>query len=278
MRSVGAALACAAVVLFAAGQTPQPSFEAASIKTNKSNSLGMRLGMPTGRLSGANVTLGLLIRSAYQLPDFRVVGGPAWIEIDRFDVEATAGAAVSSEQIRAMARTLLEDRFRLKAHTETRELPIYVLSFARRDAKLGDQIKPSGVECRPITPPAGAPLPPPPPPGPAPSGVQQCPSMLTPGHVSARKLTIARFASALSLFVSRDIVDKTSLSGEFDLDLHWLPDQMPSVTSGRLFSPIDSTAPPLSTAIQEQLGLKLESSRGPVEVLVIESVEKPTED
>jgi len=102
--------------------------------------------------------------------------------------------------------------------------------------------------------------------------------MLTPGHISARKLTIARFAYSLSLFVSRDIVDKTNLSGELDMDLHWLPDQMPSVTSGRLLSPVDSTAPPLFTAIQEQLGLKLEPSRGPVEVLVIESVDKPTED
>ena len=278
MRSSGAALVGAAVVVFAAGQSPRPSFEAASIKANKSSTPLVRLSTPTGRLSGLNVTLALLIRNAYQLPEFRVVGGPAWIDVDRFDVEATAGAAVSADQIRAMTRTLLEDRFHLKAHMETRELPIYVLSFARRDAKLGDQIKPSGVECRPVTPPPGAPPAPPPPPGPAPTGVQQCPSMLTPGHISFRKLTIARFAGALSIFVSRDIVDKTNLSGEFDLDLHWLPDQMPSPSSFRLLSPIDSTAPPLFTAIQEQLGLKLEPSRGPVEVLVIDGVEKPIED
>jgi uncharacterized protein (TIGR03435 family) len=278
MRSIGAAVAVAAVAVFAAGQAPRPSFEAASIKTNTSNSPIVRLSTPTGRFSGLNVTLHMLLRSAYELPDFRMIGGPAWIDMDRFDVEATAGASVSFEQIRAMERTLLAERFHLKTHTETRELPVYVLSIARRDGKLGDQIKASGAECLPMKPPAGAPPPPPPPAGPTPAGAPQCPSMLMNGNVSGRKLTIAQLATTLSLFVNREVIDRTSLTGVFDLDLRWLPDQLPFVAPGTPPPPVDTTAPPLLTAIQEQLGLKLESSRGPVEVLVIDSVEKPVEN
>jgi uncharacterized protein (TIGR03435 family) len=276
MRSIGALFAFTAVVVFAAGQSPRPSFEAASIKTNKSSSPLVRLSMPTGRLSGVNVTLRMLIRNAYQLPDFRMIGGPLWIDSDRFDIEATAGAAVGFDQVRAMERTLLEDRFHLKTHTETRELPIYVLSVARRDGKLGDQIKASGTECLPMKPPAGAPPPAPPPPGPTPAGAPQCPSMLAPGNVSGRKITMARLVTTLSLFVNRQIVDRTDLAGEFDLDLRWLPDQAPPADV-RL-APADATAPSLFTALQEQLGLKLEPSRGPVEVLVIDGVQKPAED
>ena len=102
--------------------------------------------------------------------------------------------------------------------------------------------------------------------------------MLTPGNISARRLTIARVATALSGFLGRVVVDSTNLSGEFNLDLHWLPDQMPLAVPGVPLSPIDPTAPSLFTAVQEQLGLKLESSRGPVEILVIDSVEKPADD
>jgi len=276
MRTLPAGAVLPAVLFFAAAQTPRPSFEAASVKANKSSSGLVRLSMPTGRLSGVNVTLRFLIRNAYLLQDFRMSGGPAWLDIDRFDIEATAGAAVSFDQIRAMERTLLEERFHLKTHTETRDLPIYVLSLARRDGKLGDQIKASGTECLPMRPPAGLPPPPPPPPGPTPSAASQCPSMLAPGHISGRTITIARVATTLSTFLSRAIVDRTNLSGEFDLDLSWLPDQPPPADVRQ--APTDATAPPLFTALQEQLGLKLESSRGPVDVLVIDSADKPTED
>jgi uncharacterized protein (TIGR03435 family) len=269
-------MAGVAVAVFAAGQAPRPSFEAASVKTNTSNSPLVRLSMPTGRLSGVNVTLRMLIRNTFQLPDFRMIGGPGWMDSDRFDIEATAGTSVGFDQVRAMERTLLEERFHLKTHIETRELPIYVLSVARRDGKLGDQIKTSGAECQPMKPPAGAPPPPPPPPGPTAAGTPQCPSMLAPGYVSGRKITIARLVTVLWLFVGRQIVDKTNLAGDFDLDLRWLPDQAPP---NDVRAPTtDATAPSLFTAIQEQLGLKLESSRGPVEVLVIDGVEKPTQD
>jgi uncharacterized protein (TIGR03435 family) len=278
MRTLRAVLALHAVLIAAAAQTPRPSFEVASVKVNRSSSPLVRLATPTGRLSAVNVTLRMLIRNAYQLQDFRMIGGPSWMDADRFDVEATAGASVTFDQVRAMERTLLDDRFHLKAHSETRELPIYVLSLARRDGKLGDQIKPSGAECLPMKPPAGAPPPPPPPAGPTPTGAPLCPSMLMNGNVSGRKLTIARLATTLALFVNREILDRTNLTGEFDLDLRYLPDQVPFVPPGAPPLPIDTNAPSLFTALQDQLGLKLESSRGPVDVLVIDSADKPTED
>jgi uncharacterized protein (TIGR03435 family) len=278
MRKPHVVVALAVVACVASAQTPRPAFDAASVKVNTSNSPLVRIGTPTGRLSAVNVTLRMLIRNAYLLQDFRMSGGPGWIDTDRFDVEATAGASVTFDQIRAMTRTLLEDRFQLKTHTETRELPIYVLSVVKRDGKLGDQIKLSGAECLPMKPPAGAPPPPPPPPGPAPNGAPACPSMLAPGNISGRKLTIARLATTLSLFLNREIVDKTALAGEFDLDLHYLPDDIPFAPPGAPRPPVDTSAPPLFTALQEQLGLKLESSRGPVEVLVIDSAQKPKEN
>ena len=278
MNKLKAAILLPAAVLLVAAQTPRQAFEAASVKVNRSSGTLVSLSMPTGRLSGVNVTLRMLMRIAYQRPDFRMIGGPGWIDGDRFDVEATAGAAASVDQVRAMTRTLLEDRFHLKTHTESRELPVYVLSIARRDGSLGEQIKAAGAECVPIRPPAGAPPPPPPPAGPAPAAAPRCPSMLMNGHLSARKLTIARLASTLASFVNREILDRTNLTGEFDFDLHWLPDQLGFIPAGAPPPPIDTSAPPLFTALQEQLGLKLDSSRAPVDVLVVDSVAKPTED
>jgi len=154
-----------------------------------------------------------------------------------------------------------------------------VLTVSRRDGKLGEQMTPSGADCQPITAPKGAPPPPPPPPGGAADRRPGCPSMLSPFAISGRKMPMSLLISTLSNSLNRHIVDQTNLTGTFDLDLHWLPDQLPNNAGG--FAPqlpIDTSWPPLLTALQEQLGLKLESARGPVDVLVIESAEKPSSD
>jgi uncharacterized protein (TIGR03435 family) len=261
--------------MIAAAQAPRPVFEAASVKPNTSGPGLVRVMTPPGRFSVVNAPLRMVLRNAYALPDYRMSGGPGWLDTDRWDIEATAGGAATFDEIRAMTRTLLEDRFKLKAHTETRELPIYVLSMVRRDGRLGDQIKASGAECLPITAPPGAPPPPPPPPGPAPTRAQ-CGSLLGMGAIGGRKLRIQRLAEVLEPYVGRHIVDQTNLPGEFDLDLRWLPDQPPGRGGPPLLS--DDNAPSLFTALQEQLGLKLESQRGPVEMLVIDEVSKPSAD
>jgi uncharacterized protein (TIGR03435 family) len=179
-----------------------------------------------------------------------------------------------------MLRSLLEDRFKVVARTETRESPIYALILARSDGKIGGQLRRSGEECLPPTAPPGAPAPPPPPPGAGARG-GQCPSIQGPGLISGRKMTMARLSDALAPSVSRVVIDRTGLEGTFDLDLQWLPDQPrlggPLGNGSGGFVP-SSDLPSIFTALQEQLGLKLDSQRGPVEMLMIERAERPTDD
>ena len=275
----------AAALLLTAGQTPRPAYEVTSVKPNTSGTFLVMIRNPPGRFSATNITFRMLLRSAYNLPDFRMIGGPSWMETDRFDVEATAGQTSgpgSAAESRLMQQALLADRFKLRAHMETRDQPIYLLTIVRRDGKLGDRIKLAGNECLPITPPAGFPPPPPPPPGGAPRDGPGCPSLFGTGNgaISGRKLSIDRLASTLSPSVNRVIVDRTNLSGLYDLDLRWVPDLVPNAAGPGVPPPPvgDPNAPPLFTALQEQLGLKLDSSRGPVDVLVIDGVEKPSAD
>src|ERR1700730_10541459 len=125
-----------------------PVFEAASVKPNTSGDARVILvPQPGGRLTGTNVTAAMLIRFAYDLPDFQVLGGPTWLNSDRFDVLAKAEGDPSVDQKRWMVRRLLAERFRLTAHTETRALPIYALVMARRDGRMGPQLRPTEADC-----------------------------------------------------------------------------------------------------------------------------------
>ena len=261
--------------------SPRLAFAVASIKADTSGSGLVRLSTLPGRISAVNVTLRMLLRNAYNIPDSRMSGGPPWIGIDRFDVEARSDGAEPAGQVRAMLRSLLEDRFKLNARIETRDLPVYSLIVARSDGKLSNQLRRSGDACLPPTPPAGAPPPPPPPPGGLGPTSGQCPSILAPGAISGRQLTMARLAETLSLWVDRTVIDRTGLEGNFDIDLQWMADRPLSGGPGdfgRGGPPPSSDLPSLFTALQEQLGLKLNPQRGPVEVLQIDRVEKPAED
>jgi len=270
----------AIALLLSAAQTPRPVFEAASVKFNTGGGGPTRVSTFPSRFSAVNATLHMLVRYAFNVPDYRLSGGPNWMDADRFDIEGAAGRSVDFDDIRAMTRAVLEDRFKLRSHVESREQPILVLSMARRDGKLGEKMMPAGEECKTITPPKGAPPPPPPPPGGAPAAGPRCPSMLGLGAISGRKLPMSLFVSTLSNYVGRQIVDRTNLTGTFDLDLQWTPDNVnvaPGTAPFPVF-PFDPNGPSLATALQEQLGLKLEPSRGAVDVLVIDSVEKPSAD
>ena len=268
------------VCLLAGAQTPRPAFEAASVKVNTRNDGLTRVATFPTRFSAVNATLHMLVRYAFNVPDFRLSGGPNWMDSDRFDIEGAAGRTVEFDEIRAMTRTVLEDRFKLRSHVEQREQPIFVLTVSRRDGKLGPQMTPAGDECKLITPPAGAPPPPPPPPGGAAASAPRCPSMLGIGAISGRKLPMSLLVSTLANYLNRHIVDRTNLTGTFDLDLRWTPDNLnvaPGTAPFPVF-PFDPNGPSLSTALQEQLGLELDSARGPVDVLVIDAVEKPSAD
>jgi uncharacterized protein (TIGR03435 family) len=273
----------ASAVALAQPPAGSPAFEVATVKVNASGpgpSFGLML-LPGGRVFAQNASLRDLIRAAYALEDAQLEGIPASIRSTRFDVDARMGGDATIDIARAMTRTLLAERFRLTAHTETRQLPIYDLVMARSDRSPGRGLRTSGKACAPVTLPAGLPPAPPPPAGsgmPITPGAFQCPSGLLPGHLSLRSLDMAAFASVLwRRLVQRPVVDRTGLSGQFDIDLTYLPEL--ETVNGRPASENPSLpaqilgAPSIFTAVQEQLGLKLESSRGPVDVLVVDRVE-----
>ena len=284
------------------GQTSAPSnpqFEVASIKPNKSGDGRVMMSVqPGGRFTATNVTLRMMIRNAYQLQEFQITGGPSWIADERFDIAAkaeagdTMGDPFRAEQTgqpsrgQLMIRALLAERFKLVVHNEEKEMPIYALVPARSDGKLGPQLKASEADCAAIVAAARArggrgPTGPPPDPGrggPPP----QCGIRIGPGNMAVGGSPMSQVATSLSMFAGRIVVDKTGLSGSYDFTLTWTPDQMPGAGQRPPGAPepppIDPNGASLFTAVQEQLGLKLDSQRGPVAVLVIDRVERPTEN
>ena len=296
VRRATTILALIVVPVVGANQSA-PQFEVASIKPNKSGDGRVMIGVqPGGRFTATNVTLRMLIRNAYQLQDFQITGGPSWLADDHFDIVAKAEAGdTMGDPFRAeqsgqpsrgqlMIRALLAERFKLVVHDETKEMPIYALVVARSDGKLGPQLKVSETDCAAVLA-AGrgrgrGPMPPPPEPGqPAP----QCGFRIGMGNMAVGGAPLTQVANSLAMFVGRIVVDKTGLSGNYDFTLTWTPDQMPQRPPGApepLVNgvPIDANGPSIFTAIQEQLGLKLDSQRGPVAVLVIDRAERPTEN
>jgi len=249
-----------------------PAFEAASVKTNRSTapSGGAQL-QPGGRFIANNSTLFNLVRNAYTfdgdpLQTFQIIG-PDWIKTSRFDIVATAERNVSLAEAQAMLVTLLVDRFALVVHRERRTLPIYELRVVR-EGQTGTRLKPSAIDCAARTAAARAPV----------AGVTPAPECGTrggAGRLVGTGITMARLAASLANLVSgigQTVVDSTLLAGQFDLELEWTPDAPGSAASA---APAGAS---IFTAIQEQLGLKLESTRGPVDVLVIDRVERPREN
>ena len=283
------AIAIAALVLNidrlqARAQSPSPEsprFEVASIKRNTLNDRIVVSQAQNGRVMLRGHTLGMLIQSAYQLQDFQVIGGPAWIETDRFDIQATEPAldpasaagpvAPGPGQPRPrdlMLRALLEERFNLSVHKETRERPVYALVPARSDGRLGAALKPTAGDCATA------------------KGTESCGTTVGPGYIRVRGVTMAQLATAFSRLgmtgssLNRLVVDRSGLEGRYDAELKYTPENIPDLgPNPPAFLPaIDPNGPSIFTAVQEQLGLKLDPQRGPVEVLVVDRVERPTEN
>jgi uncharacterized protein (TIGR03435 family) len=273
--------AAAAVALFLsaipvlAQSGPQPSFEAASIKVNKSGEAGGRFGGRPGQIVVTNYTLRDIIRNAYGLQRYQIVGGPDWQAQDRFDITARAPEGSTQPQMLAMVQTLLADRFKLRVHRETRDLPVYALVLARSDRRLGPKMQPASVDCAAL---AAARSRGENPPIPQPIGERPvCGAQANPGRLMAGGYAIPDFARNLSGFAGRPIIDRTGLSGTYDFELLWTPDEPPP-TGVTLPGWYDPNGPSLVTAVQEQLGLKLDATTGPVDVLVIDGAERPMAD
>lgn len=259
----------------------QQTFEVASIKPNNSGDARSSISVqPGGRFLASNIGAKSLVSFAYQMEDYQVVGGPSWLTSTRFDVVAkaptdipivptTAGGPPSSWQL--MMRALLAERFRLTAHTDTREMPVLNLVVARNDGRLGRQLQRSTADCSSLSPrPPGAPAP-------DPNERPTCGMRLAPGAISAGGRSMAGLAGTLTQFVQRPVTDRTNLSGLFDFDLQWAYEPTNAITA-QLAVPVDPDSPPLFTALQEQLGLRLDAARAPIPVLVIDSIERPTPD
>jgi bla regulator protein blaR1 len=282
----GAGVAAVAVpLLVGVGDSPQVlaqsasvaarQFDVAAIKPNNSgtNVLGIRV-VPGGGLRAINATLRSLISEAYQVRDFEISGGPSWLGSARYDIEAKGQLDPTSQeqaglQVMKMLQALLADRFQLRVHRQTKEMPIYALLVANN----GPKLQASREAC--FDPTAGIP-PPPTLPGQSPS--RPCGGFNNSSNqMLGASVGVSRFAANLSRFTGRTVVDRTGLKGTYDVALRWAPDEGQAwLPTGPV--PPDNAQPSIFSAVQEQLGLRLESQRGPVEVLVIDQAEKPSEN
>ena len=261
-------------------------FEVATVKQNKSGEIGPRFSGRPGRFSVKSATLQEIIMYAYELQAFEIFGGPGWVTNDRFDIDATMEPAptgsASGPRQRRLLRALLAERFTLIVHEERREMPVYAMVLARPDRKLGERLRPFDGDCAKG---AAAPL------APELSALRPeanrakdptpCMMGLIPGRISGRGMMVSNLTDTLSTLppVRRRVIDRTGLTGQFDFDLEWTPMATSSApaAAGVPNAPSDAV-PNVFTALQEQLGLKLESTKEAIPVLVIDSVNQPSQD
>jgi uncharacterized protein (TIGR03435 family) len=257
------------------------AFEVASVRRNTSGSPGSRINLTEGRFTATNVSLRQLILEAYRLQPLQIEGGPDWLGTARgrkgpgdtlFDVVATIEEGTPPASVPAMLRALLVERFRLGAHTEARKLPIFALVRARDDGKLGPNLSGSAEQCDAGIA-AGGPLR-------APAtrvaadGRPTCGMTIGPARMRGAGTTMTQLAGALAVFTERVVVDRTGLGGFLDFELRFAP----SGPGARPVVAVDPDAPSIFTALEEQLGLKLEASEGAVEVFVIDGASLPIEN
>jgi uncharacterized protein (TIGR03435 family) len=270
-----------------AAQQPSP-LEVASVKPNRSPDARPGFNVAPGRYTWTAYTVKSLIELSHQRNAFdrrETIGGPDWIDKDRFDivVQAERGAALTDPDgfpgpVFAMVRAVLADRFGLVAHNEVRERPVYALTTARPDGRLGAGLKRADSDCGEAMRKMVAPVP-----GPRPPGPPSCTFGGGPGRIQGNVVTLAMFGNMLAGMVGRPVIDRTGVAGHFNITLEYTPEagitslpSPPGVPPQE--PPVRGDAPSLFTALQEQLGLKLESTRAPVDVLVVDRVSQPTEN
>ena len=259
-------LALSGSTAMARGQTPPsaaPAFEVASVRPNQSGGVNTDFGIQGDTFTAGNATLRELIRIAYGAREMDVPKGQDWIDSERFDIVAKAREQLRPARVPEELKPLLAERFALKVHNESREVPIYALVTSRADGTFGPALRAVPVDrCKPIIDQTmersrqGLP-----PLTPTPGQRIQCGMNFKPGIIQGGSIGLGSLANRLSSLVGRQTVDRTGLTGTFDFDLTWAADAAP-----------ESAGPSIFTALQEQLGLKLDSARGPIDVLVIDTV------
>jgi bla regulator protein blaR1 len=240
-----------------AQRAPGPGFEVASIKPGDPNTQQFSLLMaPGGRLSAKNASLRMLIGWAYDMRDYQISGGPGWVGADKYNVEAKPETGVSippgpngAARVRLMTQSLLAERFKLSVHRETKQGSVYELVVAKGGPKL-KQAKGGWFTSQGLR--------------------------LGHGQVTGTAARISLLANRLSQEVGRPVLDRTGLPAAYDFSLKWTPDPVVQLGNGPDPATLpDTDGPSIFTAVQEQLGLKLQPAKGPVEVLVIDHAEKP---
>jgi uncharacterized protein (TIGR03435 family) len=264
----------AASVALAQPQAAPQVFDVASVKSAVPGTLGGRLEfLPGGRFTATNVPLNFLIQRVYELRDFQIVGDPNWMAIiadgtgARYEIQAKGDESATEAQVREMVKALLADRFQLKVHKDTRDLPVYALIPAKAGVKLAsakDNGRPRGT-----------------------GGILS----MDRGWIQGTNVTMSFFIQSLSRSVDRPVVDQTNFTDAFDFRLTWTPDSSavqdatPDGGCPSSFAAMQErlgqkpeawTCPSIFTAVQDQLGLKLDPQKAPIEVLVIDHVERPS--
>ena len=243
-----------------------PTFDAASVKRRTEPGGGFMGRQPGGRFTAQGVSLQDLIVFAYNVQPYQIVDGPRWLDTERWDVTA-AGAAGSPAQVLIALQTLLADRFSLVIRKDKRELPIYALVLARTDGRLGPQLSRSPVDCAAMQAEAART-------GVVPPGAREsCRTEGRVGSISIGGAPLTALATMLSTRMQRTVLDRTGLSGAWNLTLTYTPE--PSQIAAGALAPgtqpvFDPNGPSIFTAVQEQLGLKLDATRASVDVLVVE--------
>jgi len=218
----------------------------------------MRIRQQTGgRYLAENITLRNLIVNAYDIRDFQISGGSAWIGSDRWDISAKPETDVppnaeGNRKLQAMIRNLLAERFRLSVHTETKEMPIYALIVG----KSGPKLQPSS------------------------EGANAASMSMGKGQLKITKGSLQMLSQTIASIVGRTVIDETGITGDYDFKLEFAPEQVtilkPGDASEKQLAETDN--PTIFTALQQQLDLRLESKKGPVKILVIDRAEKATEN
>ena len=253
-----------------------PAFDVVSVKQNKSETHMIRVMMKPDGYAATNVSLKMLIEEAYGIREDLISGAPGWVDSTRFDIDAkVAGTNVDDlkkfkpEQRMSMLRPMLADRFQVKVHTETKTLPVYELVVAKGGSKL-KEATPGDIYTNGIKGPDGV----------AHGGMMR----MSRGEVTGQALAVESLVNMLSRQLQRTVIDKTGLTGKYDFTLQWTEENSDPMFKGgdgnqqKAEPAPDATGPSIFTALQEQLGLKLQSAKGPVETLVIDHVEMPSEN
>lgn len=230
-------LAMCIMVSYAQSQTV-PAFSVASIKRNDSvNANSYMSNLPGGGFSSRFTTLNRLILYAYRLKDYQLTGGPGWANSERYDIDAKADPTLSRDQVRLMIQNLLAERFQLKVRRDKKELSVYALSPSKSGIKFGKA-----------------------------SDQPTSAFDVGTGRLTGYGVSMADLADQLSLMLDRPVIDRTGMSGSFDLKLQYSPVENPVNPT----SPSDGAGPDILTAVEEQLGLRLEATKAAVDVLVID--------